>query len=253
MIAPSIKTEELRKDTKELVDMAATRDMYAIVLKSIDRAMDDLVEIREEMPSDDSKVSDLLDKWDKAFQEFGEREAYYYQAFIDSEDRDVVDRPLFDGDYSGFDFENAPKWPDIETPWRLANELSKTAVASGEDQDYLDDLERRFRNSIEAFWSEANKLATSESKKFAAQASAEEGAVGDGRKYGFLPVLAIGAVALVGAFGVAAGYAKAKSGESGDYVDSQSGEKLSKAKDMGFGFAVGVAVAALVILRVTRK
>jgi hypothetical protein len=255
MNVPSIKTKKLREDTKELVDIAPTRGMYAIVLRSIDKAMDDLVAARDEVSSKKSDVKALLKNWDDAFQAFGEREAYYYKAFLESEDREIVDEPLFEGDYSGFDFKDAPKWPDIETPWRLANELSTIALASNEDEDYLEDLDRRFRHSIESFWGEANKLSLAEKDKFAAQASEEADAPeGNGRVYGFLPVLALGAVALVGVFGAAAGYATAKKGESGDYMGTNSGEEhLSKTKDMGFGFAVGVAVAALVMLRVVRN
>jgi hypothetical protein len=251
---PTINAKKLREDIEGLADLAPTRGMYKIILKSIDDAMDELVELREEVPSDDARVRGMLRRWDDAFREFGEREAYYYQAFLESDDRTVVDAPLFEGKYRDFDFSFVPDWPDIETPWRLANELSTAAVAADMDQDYLDDLKRRFEIIIATFWDSANKQIESQKKAFESAAEEEEAQeTGDGqpRVYGWWPVVAVAATALVGAFGAASGYTAAKRDEAGEYVDMTPRDQYIKtAKKVGVGIAIGVIVALLLMLRI---
>ena len=74
-----------------------------------------------------------------------------------------------------------------------------------------------------------------------------------GRRYGFWPAIALGGVALVGLFGAAAGYSSAKGGDPGEYVGtSWWGKNKAAAKNLGLGFSIGVAAAALIILRVRR-
>ena len=253
MKVPSFKTEKIRDDIFELVELAPSRSMYEIVMNSIDHAMDDLEDVREEIPSTKT-TRKRLKAYDDHYSKFGEREAYYYQAFLGADDRAIVDAPLFNADYSDFEFEG-PEWPDIETPWRMANELATAAVVAGMGQDFLDELDRRFKNTITEFWNEANRLITRQKEEAEAAAESEEAKVsGDaGRRYGFWPALALGAVALVGAFGAAAGYSASKSGVPGDYVEmTWWGKHKAAAKNLGLGFAVGVAAAALIILRVRR-
>jgi len=253
MKVPNFKPEKIREDIFELVDMAPTRSMYGIVLKSIDHAMTDLVDIREDIPKNKSNRA-VLDGYDKHFESFGEREAYYYQAFMDAEDRKVVDAPLFKGKYDSFDFEG-PEWPDIETPWRMANELANAAALAGMGQDFQDELTQRFKNTITEFWSEASRMIDAEKKLAEEQIETEETVSGstDGRRYGFWPVIALGGAALVGLFGAAAGYSTAKGGDPGEYVETSFwGKNKAAAKNMGLGFAFGVAAAALIILRVRR-
>ena len=153
---PNFKTKKIREDIFGLIDQAPFREMYEIVLKSIDYAMNDLIDVREDIPETNASRK-ALEEYDKHFTAFGEREAYYYQAFLDAEDRSVVDAPLFKGEYGGFEFDG-PGWPDIETPWRLANELSKAAAQAGMGQDFLDELSQRFQNTITEFWTEATRL-----------------------------------------------------------------------------------------------
>ena len=255
MRVPSFKTEKIREDIFELVELAATRSMYEIVMRSINDEMDQLVDIRQQIPEKNEKVRKLLKAWDKAFQQFGEREAFYYQAFLESEDRTVVDEPLFEGDYDEFDFKPVPKWPDIETPWRLANELSTAAVAAGADQEFLDDLKQRFESIISSFWKRANVLIVEQKAIFEEQAAAEAAEAGDeeGRVFGFWPVVAIGAVALVGAFGAAAGYTAAQSNNPEEYVEENPVEKHMKtAKTVGLGVLIGVALAVVLMLRIRK-
>jgi hypothetical protein len=251
MKVPSFKTEKIRDDIFELVEIAPTRAMYEVVLKSIDHAMDDLSAVREEIPSTKAnKIS--LKAYDDHFAKFGEREAYYYQAFLEAEDRSIVDAPLFAGDYDNFGF-SGPGWPDIETPWRMANELSGAAVLAGEGQDFLEDLERRFKNVITEFWDEANRQITLQKEQV--EQDGGEGEVGQsneggGRRYGFWPLIAVGAAALVGALGTASVYAKTKGKSSEGYVDmTWWGKNKAAAKNIGLGVVVGLGVAALLILR----
>jgi hypothetical protein len=254
MKVPNFKPEKIREDIFELVDMAPVRLMYGIVLKSIDYAMAGLDDIRQEIPKSKSNRS-VLEGYDKHFEEFGEREAYYYQAFLDAEDRTVVDAPLFKGDYSDFEF-SGPAWPDIETPWRMANELANAAALAGMGQDFQDGLTQRFKNTITEFWAEANRLIVEEKRIAEEQAEAEQPMKrpgNEGRRYGFWPLLALGGAALAGAFGTAAAYSSSKSGDPGEYVDTTWwGKNKAAAKTMGLGFAFGVAAAALVILRVRK-
>lgn len=255
MRVPSFKTKKIGKDIQKMIDMAPTRGMYKIVLQSLDAGMDELVELRQAIPSDDETIQEILEAWDTAFTQFGEREASYFAAFMESESREVVDAPLFDADYDGFDFDPEPDWPDIETPWRLANELSTAAALAGADQDFLDGIEARFRSLITSFWERANALIVIERTEFEEQVASESHAPqeGAGRGYGFLPLLAVGAVALVGALGMAAGYSASQSASSDQYVESTPLEKHMKlAKTVGIGVLIGVAVAVLLILRVRR-
>jgi len=242
MKVPSINFKTLKNDIKELIDTFPTRDMYKIALNGIDEAMKDLVDIREEMDNGGSKIKKMLENWDKAFTAFGEREAYYYKAFIDSNDRKVVDAPLFDGDYSEFDFESPPTNPDIETPWRLANDVVMIAIEKGEDEGYVTALANRFKNGVARFWDEVNRLLIIEKEKFEQIAQDED----EGRKYGFLPVLAVTAVAAVGLLGAAIGYSRAKEERAGDYIDTDEVEKYkTKAKYIGLGLVFGLGLGLL--------
>lgn len=252
---PSFKTEKIREDIFDLVEIAATRGMYEIVLRSIDDAMDELLLVRAEIPETNKEARRALKDWDAHFQDFGEREAYYYDAFLESENRITVDAPLFKGEYDGFDFEFKPSWPDIETPWRLANELSTAAVVAGADQDFLDDLERRFKNVISDFWLHANALIVKKKTEYEIEAAKEAGdpQEGEGKVFGFWPVVAVGATALVGAFGAAAGYTAANSDIPGEYVETSPWAKHVKtAKTVGIGVLVGIALAVLLMLRVRK-
>lgn len=251
MKVPSFKTEEIREDIFELVEIAPTRAMYEAVLKSIDHAMDDLASVREEVSSTKAN-KDTLKAYDDHFAKFGEREAYYYQAFLEADDRSVVDAPLFEGDYEAFDF-GGPDWPDIETPWRMANELSAAAVMGGESQEFLKDLERRFKSVITEFWSEANRLISAQKEQVELEGvddSAGQSNEGGGRRYGFWPLIAVGAAALVGALGTASVYAKTKGESPEDYVSmTWWGRNKKAAKNVGLGVVVGLGVAALLVLR----
>lgn len=252
MQVPNFKPEKIREDIFELVDMAPVRSMYAIVLRSIDHAMTDLDDIRQDIPKKKSNRK-VLEEYDKHFEGFGEREAYYYQAFTDADDRKVVDGPLFKGEYGAFEFDG-PAWPDIETPWRMANELANAAALAGMGQDFQDELTQRFKNTITEFWAEANRMIIEE-KRIAEEESGEVQPMksGGGRRYGFWPALALGATALVGLFGAASGYTSSKGSEPGEYVEtSWWGKNKAAAKSLGLGFSIGVAAAALIILRVRR-
>ena len=251
---PTFKTEKIREDILGLVNEAPFRSMYSIVMDSIDYAMGDLSDLRADIPDTLENEKALAD-FDQHYADFGEREAFYYQAFSEASDRNVVDKPLFEGDYSEFDFEG-PGWPDIETPWRLANELARAAARGGMDQDFLDQIRQRFKNDITEFWNEATRLIDekkSEVEADAPGAQASQLAPTKGRRYGFWPYVAMGAVAVVGALGAASGYSKGKGDNPDKYVeDSFWGRHKKTAKTAGLGFAFGVAAATLIILRVNR-
>lgn len=255
MKVPSFKTEKIREDIWDLAEIAPTRGMYEIILRSIDKAMDELVAVREEISTELPVVRKALKAWDTAFENFGEREAYYYKAFLESEDRSVVDAPIFKGEYEGFRFDPKPNWPDIETPWRLANELSTISIAAGADQPFLDDLEDRFKDIIADFWGQANVMIVEKKRIYEQQAAAESepATEGEGKVFGFWPLVAIGAVALVGAFGAAAGYTAAQGNAPEEYVEKSPVEKHMKtAKHVGIGVLIGIALAVVLMLRVRK-
>lgn len=249
---PYIKTKKLRKSIKELADMAPTRGMYRIIFRAIDDAMDELVEVREQIPEDEEAVVEMLKAWDNAFAKFGEREAYYYQAFLESEDRSHVDEALFDGKYKSFDFDDVPKYPDIETPFRLANDLSTAAIGAGVDQEELDELGDRFEEVIRTFWDSANRKIIEQKEVYEKMGTGS--AEGTPRVYGWWPLVAIGATALVGAFGAAAGYTRSQKEASPEYVaEKPQDQYIATAKKVGVGIAIGVVLAVLLILRVHKR
>lgn len=238
MQIPKINTEKLRVSIKEMVDIVPTRSMYEIMLRSVDVAMDDLVAAREEIVSEDPKV----EAWDRKFEEFGIREAFYYKAFLEEEDN-ITEAPLFEGKYEGLGFSSSPSWPDIETPWRLANDLATIAVKAGKKQDYLDALEANYKKQIASFWDEANKLLSAERDKYEAEAIDEE--VQPGRRFGAWPII-IGAAAAFGLFSAAAGYTAAKKDVPGDFIEKGSMEAYKEqAKNVGAGIAIGIGLMLL--------
>lgn len=252
MKVPSFKTKKIRTDIFAMVDKVPTRSMYEIVLRAIDHAMDQLAAVREEIPASGKVVTRMLRRWDTAYTKFGEREAFYYQDFLGGEDREEVDAPLFEGKYGAYDFEGPPTWPDIETPWRLANDLSTIAASAGATQAELNELLSSFEAIISSFWEEAHRLLVEQKDAYEKQAKEEglkeEGE--EGRIYGFVPVLVVGAVALVGLFGAAAGYSASQSAKPGEYVESSPLDKHMKtAKSVGVGVAIGALVAMLLVLR----
>lgn len=259
MKVPSFKSKKIREDIFEVVEQAPTRKMYDAVMRSIDGAMERLAFIREGIPQG-ANVKDMLAKWDKAFSAFGEREAYYYQAIVEEGDRSVVDEPLFEADYSSFEFSKNPKWPDIETPWRLANDLSTAAIVAGADQVFLDNLEAQFKDVISSFWADANELINvqkQEAEMLAAQGGdgldVDEDWKADGRVYSFIPIIIVGAAALAAGLGIAAGYTAAHKTDPGEYVESKSLDKhLKTAKTVGVGVAIGVVLALLFMLRIRK-
>ncbi len=191
---PKFKTKNIRDDIWEMVELAPIREMYGIVLDSIDQTMKGLVLLREEIPENKATRS-LLKKYDKQFTAFGEREACYYNKFFYAEGRSEVDEPLFKGDYSDYDdFVDPPSWPDIETPWRLANMLSRASAAAGMDQDSLNELAVVFNVEIRQFWLKADELIGEEIQWFESALEAEDQedseSTGNGRVYGVWSAIA---------------------------------------------------------------
>ncbi len=247
MRVPQFDTNKIGLDISELIDLAPTRSVYEAVFISIDTSMDDLLAIREEV-KEDSASKELLTEYDSLFEEFGEREAHYYKSYLESESREVVDAPLFKGDYSSMGIDG-PGWPDIQTPWRLANLLSKAAYKSGAKQSELDSIKEKFEAAISEFWGEAHSL-ISKMKEQAEAESETDGSEG-GRSYGFLPALAVGAVGLVAALSAAGGYAAArKDSPTSEYVQTDIFHQEKKdAKMVGIGIAAGITIAALFAIK----
>jgi len=248
MKVPEFKYKKLRDDVRTLVDKAPYRVVYEIVLDVINRAMDELLEIRQTIPENEDNRT-TLKEYDRHYSEFGERDVQYYQSFLDAEDRSAVDKPLFDGDYSGYAFEG-PGWPDIETPWRLANELATAAAEGGASQGELDEIGDSFRGIAKDFWTESVQKLLLTKNKIEGQTGEADPNLGPARRYGFWPVV----VGAVGALSAAAGYAASRSDDPGSYVGSAPPTQLDKtkatAKNVGIGFVVGAAAATLLILRV---
>lgn len=259
MKIPSFNTDKLRSDIYGLTKIAADesgrpyRDTYELILASIDSAMDSLAHLRSTISSKKVTVADALRSWDAEFQRFGEREAFYYDAFLNSESESVVDAPLFYADYSGFEFQNTPSWPDIETPWRLANSLVTIAALAGADQESMSSVKKMFREIVQDFWFEVNsrivKVKGDYEKKLADES--EQPKEGDGFVMGIWPIIAGGAIAtFIGAMGAAAGYSASKGEAAVEDVQENFFEKHMKTvKTAGIGIGIGVAIAVILMFR----
>jgi hypothetical protein len=148
MRIPQIEIQEVRSAIAETVSIIPNKKTFDIILKSIDLMMDDIVQAREEIVSE--KVKNELIVWDHIFEKFGEREAYYATQF-DIENN--IYKPLLLGEYpENLEELEAPDYPDVETPWRLINDLSLIAAKAGKKTKYFEELKNRWMNNFISFW-----------------------------------------------------------------------------------------------------
>lgn len=241
MLIPQIDIQKTHQAIVEMVSIIPSRKMYEAILRSIDSMMDDIVEARNEISSEDSKVEKALEKWDEVFESFGIREATYYQRIADADDLDeVAFRPMLEGEYS--DEKNPPDWPDVETPWRLMNSLALIAAQAGEKKTYFDGLEDRWVENFGRFWSTSAILLGQAALAPKTISLEGPGGPGDGES---------------SLYDQAAARARATMDDVSDFF---SGKTLDEAKrsakhvgiGLGVGLFVGVAVAALVFMRMRR-
>jgi len=263
---PKFDARKIGKDVAEMAHLAPAREVYEIIFEEIDSVMEALWSSRQNIPIYDTSEGDIFESialFDRMYESFGERETYYFSALIDPEgNSESIDAPLFRGDYSGFGAgAHLPEGPDIETPWQLANllicilEEIGSRSGSGVSPESATDARLTLEGIIRDFWSSsAKKLEDLRVRVEAAEAQGTS-PEGEGRVYG-IPFVVAGVVAGALALTAAGGYAYNKSKASQSYVTtpgtSGTGGSMSSAKNLGLGFSVGVAVAALVILRVKR-
>ncbi len=248
MIIPQIDVFKTRLAIIEMASVIPSGKMFNTILQSIDLMMDDIVDAREKIDSDKDHVKMALKKWDRVFEDFGTREAVYYERITQAEDEDALRQaayqPLLEGEYNGL--ENQPDWPDVETPWRLMNSLALIAAESGKGESYFKELEDRWMENFARFWVTcAIVLGQAASKTFLSLQSANlEGPGSSPQDEASL-------------YDQAADKARSMVDSVSDFFSGKTLEETKKtAKHVGIGLGiglfVGVAVAALVFWRVRR-
>lgn len=260
---PKFDARKIGKDVAEMAHLAPAREVYEIIFEEIDSVMEALWSSRQNIPIYDTSEGDIFESialFDRMYESFGERETYYFSALIDPEgNSESIDAPLFRGDYSGFGAgAHLPDGPDIETPWHMANLLICTLEEigsrseSGVSPESATDARLTLEGIIRDFWSSSAKKLEDLRARVEAAETQGTSPEGEGRVYGWIPFVVAGALSLA----AAGGYAYNKSKASQSYVTtpgaSGTGGSMKSAKNLGVGFSVGVAVAALVILRVKR-
>lgn len=247
VLIPQIDIEKVHGAIVQIASMSPSRKMFQILLQSVDLMMDDLVEARESLSGSSVAVDNALEKWDTAFMEFGVREAWYSNILETSQDPDEiklkVGDPLLRGRFpSGTP--HPPNWPDLETPWRLMNDIAGTAAMAGKSQSFLDDLEGRWKDNFSRYW-KTNALRLSMHAKNIEGDGGVAAPEGEGMTFS----------ATLG--GEAQNYRQAAESSASfaqkadDFFSRENWEKFkTKAKSVGIGMVVGAALAILIVVRV---
>lgn len=117
-----IDTQSLSNSLREVYKRYPTKESLFAIIEILVYWMDYLdVEIKNH--DFDS------DQWTALFDEFDERLVEYLAATDGAQTKEDLDRyvygPLFEGKYpNDMDLKNPPTWPDVQTPWRLTNDLT---------------------------------------------------------------------------------------------------------------------------------
>lgn len=249
MLIPQIDIQKTRQAIMEMALVIPSRKMFETILRSIDVMMDDIVAAREEIVSDKSGVKNALEKWDATFEAFGTREAMYYKKITEAMDDEALEvvayRPLLEGKYT--DEENPPKWPDVETPWRLMNSLALIAAEAGKKKTYFEGLKGRWMENFGRFWATSSILLSHAARQPRAlvETISFEGPGSDPP------------VEEPSLYDQAAAKARSTMEGVSDFFSGKTVEETKKAAKhvgigLGVGMFVGVAVAALVFFRLRR-
>jgi hypothetical protein len=150
---PTFDAEELGSDIYEFYHSHAHIDTLVAIISGTDAVFQILA---EKVDAADLPESNALTDWAEKLEDYGERHEWYIEAIENGDDpndsEELVIPSFFEGDY-GDDFEKHPTWPDVQTPWRLANEVMRLPDAEGEytalTQEDLEDLVREFWQSVE--------------------------------------------------------------------------------------------------------
>jgi len=125
---PHVDIDGTRDAIIEIYDHAPYEDTLGYILAAAVKLCSSIESCREQWRKCDRWAAELSEAWDEAYAEFKGRLDEYIAAFQGAEDvgdlQAYILDPMFDGAYpTDMDLENVPTWPDIETPWRLMNDL----------------------------------------------------------------------------------------------------------------------------------
>lgn len=260
VLVPKIDIEKTRGAVTKIVAMSPTKKTVEILLESVDLMMDDMVEARESLEGADPIVDEALLEWDRSFTAFGEREAWYMDALLATDDPEEIKikigNPLLRGKYPP-DVPRPPDWPDIETPWRLMNEITMAAVLAKKSQSFLDDLERSWKDNFARYW-KANSIRLSMHARRLESGETAEGA--EDVEVSLTPpeplpagVRSFSGTVMEEARGYkdAADSSRSFAQKADDFFSRETWEKFKKsAKHVGIGIVIGILLTILVVVRV---
>lgn len=150
---PTFEADDLGADIYEFYHSHAHIDTLVAIISGTDTVFQILAEKVDQAELPDSNE---LTQWAEKLEQYGQRHEWYIEAIENADDpndsEELVIPSFFEGDY-GSDFEVHPKWPDVQTPWRLANEASRLEDADGDytalTKEDLEELVREFWLAVE--------------------------------------------------------------------------------------------------------
>jgi hypothetical protein len=248
---PQVDIEKMHGAVTQIASNSPSKKMFEILLKSVDLTMDNIIEARESLSGTSPAVDAALKKWDKAFEEFGIREAWYANALDTSEDPDDIKErlanPLLRGRFPA-GTPHPPTWPDLETPWRLMNDIATVGAMAHKPQSFFDNLEDLWRSNFSSYWkTNALRLAMHAKKleRGGDEGAEMEAAMVSGVSFSSTPFE--DARAYRDAAESSASFAQ----KTDEFFSRENWEKIKKgAKHVGIGMAVGVALTILLVVRV---
>ena len=150
---PTFEAEDLGSDIYEFYHSHPYIDTLVAIISGTDTVFQILAE-----KVDAAQLPDAiqLSEWAEKLEQYGQRHEWYIEAIEGADDptdsEEWVIPPFFEGAY-GEDFETSPSWPDVQTSWRLANEVVRIADADGDysalTKEDLEELVREFWLSVE--------------------------------------------------------------------------------------------------------
>ncbi len=152
---PHVDVERASGDLRKLYEMAPYPETILSIVAGLEAYMKKVIWAREKIEIYEPQLSKELEAWNLAFLDFALRIPEYKAAADGAADAEDLQKyaydPLFKGIYpEDMTLEGAPEWPDIETPWRLMNDLS---VMAGEvvPQEVHDEVKEDYDEVIVTF------------------------------------------------------------------------------------------------------
>jgi len=247
VLVPQIDIEKTRGAIVQTASHMPSRKMFAILMRSSDLMLDDMVEARDSLQDAPESLKVDLANWDAAFAAYGERDAWYANALMEGgELKRDVENPMLLGQYPS-EAPSPPNWPDVETPWRLMNELAIIGAKAKRGQEFFDALEGRWKSNFERYWKSNSMLMAMQAKKL--EEGGDEGlsfsSTGD-EEPGLLESVRLRAQGYQDAADSSASFAQ----KADSFFSKERWEEFKKsAKKVGIGIAVGALLTLLLVAR----